>query len=117
MRHSLVLALVCAVALPLFAACNSAPTLPLPPPVVSVGEPNTQGLVLIEGEVNARAFVLVFNERTEAGVITRADQKGHFQAELEAAVGDLLTVWQQIDDETGERKQTVVPPPREAPAM
>jgi hypothetical protein len=94
------------------AACNNVPTLPLPPPVASVGEPNVQGLVTVEGYAKARAFVAVFNERLEAGVITRADTKGFFSVDIEAGAGDLLTVWQEVDGDTGERTQVVVPEPK-----
>jgi hypothetical protein len=92
-------------------ACNSVPTLPLPPPVASVGEPSVQGLVLVEGQVNPRAFVSVFNERTEGGVITRADLEGYFSAELEGQAGDVLIIWQELEGDTGERTQVVVPAP------
>src|SRR5687768_13182544 len=88
--------------------CSTAPTLPLPPPVATVSTPDSQGLALVEGEVNELAYVLVFNERLERGVITRADDEGYFSVEIEAVVGDTLTVWQESEGETGERKQTTV---------
>jgi hypothetical protein len=91
------------------AGCNSVPTLPLPPPVASVSGGSEQGLVRVEGQVNPLAYVSVFNERAESGVITRADTQGFFSAELEGRVGDLLTIWQEVDGNTGERKQTTVP--------
>ncbi len=92
--------------------CNQAPTLPLPPPVVDIGSPNTQGLVTVSGEVTPQAYVSVLNERTEKGLITRADREGDFEVEIEAEVGDLITVWSEIDGEIGERKQSTVPAPR-----
>lgn len=92
--------------------CNSAPTLPLPPPVVDVGSPNSQGLVEVRGEVLPNAYVSVFNERTEVGVIVRADGDGSFVAELAAEVDDMITVWSEIDGELSERARTSVPPPR-----
>lgn len=104
--------LLCAALGGALGACNNVPTLPLPPPVASVGEPNVQGLVTVEGQVNARAFVSVFNERLEAGIITRADTKGFFSVDVEAASGDVLTIWQEIDGDTGERTQVVVPEPK-----
>ncbi len=109
-RRFLVLSLWFATALPL-AGCGTTPTLPLPPPVASVGEAKN-GLVVVEGEVLPQAYVSIFNERTEGGVITRADLGGVFSAELEADTGDELTVWQERDGETGERKLIVVPGPR-----
>ncbi len=92
--------------------CNTAPTLPLPPPVVNVGSPNARGLVVVRGEALPLAYVSVFNERSELGVIARADHDGGFEVELEAAVGDLITVWTEIDGELSERKHTTVPAPR-----
>jgi hypothetical protein len=92
--------------------CNNAPTLPLPPPLVDVGAPNVQGLVEIRGEVAAFAYVSVLNERTEEGVIARADGDGAFAVVLAAEVGDRITVWAELDGEQSERKQTTVPTPR-----
>jgi hypothetical protein len=92
-------------------SCSNAPTLPLPPPVAEVSPPDAQGFALVEGEVAPRAFVSVFNLRLESGVITRADTQGTFSVEIEAVVGDTLTIWQESDGETGERKETVVPGP------
>src|SRR5687767_7351987 len=92
--------------------CNQAPTLPLPPPVVDVGTPNSQGLVKVSGEVTPQAYVSVFNERTESGLITRADREGEFEVDIEAEIGDLITVWSEIHGEIGERKYSTVPPPR-----
>jgi len=111
MLRRLSLGILCFATLFALDGCNTVPTLPLPPPVAMVSGPTAQGLVLVEGQVNARAFVSVFNERAEAGVITRADLQGYFSAELEADVGDLLTIWQEIDGDTGERKQVTVPAP------
>lgn len=97
----------------LFAGCNAAaPTLPLPPPVVSIEAPNTQGLVLIVGDAPKLSYVSVFNTRTEAGVITRADREGKFSVEIEAAAGDALTLWVELDGETGERVVVEVPTER-----
>ena len=110
-RRFPVLPLLLLAALPLLGSCGTTPTLPLPPPVASVGE-STNGLVVVEGEVLPQAYVSVFNERTEGGVITRADLEGMFSAELEAETGDELTIWQEREGETGERKRIVVPHPR-----
>ncbi len=96
----------------LTAACNTTPTLPLPPPLINVGTPNTQGLITVRGEVLPLAYVSVFNERTETGLIVRADRAGDFEIEIEAEVGDLISVWSEIDGELSERKHANVPPPR-----
>ena len=93
----------------LFAGCNTAPTLPLPPPVATVSRPDMQGFALVEGEVNENAFVFVFNETMELGVITRADDEGSFSVRIQAIAGDHLSIWQEFQGDSGERKETVVP--------
>lgn len=96
--------------LALLGGCNAAPTLPLPPPAVSMlGAPNMQGLVQLVGDAPARSYVSAFNSRTESGVITRADDQGRFTIEIEAAEGDFLTLWVERDGETGERVDVQVP--------
>jgi hypothetical protein len=100
--------LACALLLVLAcASCNNTPTLPLPPPVAQATL-DEQGFALVTGEVHAHAYVSVLNESTEAGVITRADGEGRFQARLEAEVGDLLTIWQDVAGELSEPKYTTV---------
>ena len=94
------------------ASCNTTPTLPLPPPIASASSPDSQGFALISGQANSFAYVSVLNERTDEGVITRADQDGAFETRIQAQVGDLLTIWQEVANQVGELKQTVVPPPR-----
>jgi hypothetical protein len=93
-------------------SCNATPTLPLPPPVVGVVTVDEQGIALVKGEVHEHAYVSVLNERTEAGVITRADHDGNFEARIAAEAGDLLTIWQEVAGETSEQKQTTVQEPR-----
>jgi hypothetical protein len=109
-RRSVVAACALAAALAC-SSCNNTPTLPLPPPIAqaTLGE---SGLALVKGDVNPLAYVSVLNERTEAGVITRADHDGHFEASLEAEAGDLLTIWQELGGELSEQKQTTVQRPR-----
>ena len=91
--------------------CSSTPTLPLPPPVVSVGVPSLQGLVVVEGMANELAYVHVLNQDTDQGKIARASEVGAFRIELEARSGDTLVVWQERDGDTGERSEHVVPTP------
>jgi hypothetical protein len=88
-------------------SCNNTPTLPLPPPVAQATL-DEQGFALVVGEVHALAYVSVLNESTDQGVITRADDEGHFETRLAAEVGDLLTVWQDVAGEISEPKYTTV---------
>jgi hypothetical protein len=93
------------------AGCTSTPTLPLPPPVVSLGLPSLQGLVVVEGVANPLAYVHVLNQVTDQGKIARASELGAFRIELEARSGDTLVVWQERDGDSGERSEHVVPTP------
>ena len=93
------------------AGCSSTPTLPLPPPVVSVGAPSAEGLVAVEGMANALAYVHVLNQASDQGKIARASALGAFRIELAASAGDTLVVWQERDGDTGERSEHVVPAP------
>jgi hypothetical protein len=103
---------VCALLLALSCgSCNVTPTLPLPPPVAQATL-DEQGFALVVGEVHEHAYVSVLNERTEGGVITRADETGHFEALLAADAGDLLTIWQEVAGERSEQKHTTVQPMR-----
>ena len=52
-------------------SCNNTPTLPLPPPVAQAMLEEA-GFALVVGDVHEHAYVSVLNERTEDGVITRA---------------------------------------------
>lgn len=92
-------------------SCGSTPTLPLPPPVASVGAPNLQGLVRVEGQANEEAYVTVLNENTDTGKIGRADVEGHFAIDIAASVGDKLVIWQETDGISGERNEQIVPAP------
>ena len=93
----------------LCSACTTTPTLPLPPPVASVGLP-VDGFADVEGQVHALAYVSVLNEQSDQGVITRADGEGHFKTRIEAKSGDLLTIRQDLGDgEPSEQKQLIVP--------
>lgn len=88
------------------AACTSR-TLPLPPPTVDpVPSPNAQGLVMISGTAQEGASVGVLNDSTMKGVIVTTASDGcdpacPFEAEIEAAPGDSLRVWQFFETTQG----------------
>jgi len=109
-RYALLGPLLVLLAAPL-QSCVNTPTLPLPPPVASVGAPNLQGLVRVEGQANEEAYVTVLNENTDSGKIGRADVEGHFVIDIEASVGDSIVVWQELDGVSGERTEQIVPAP------
>jgi hypothetical protein len=108
--------LLLAVALPLsllsVASCNTAPTLPLPPPVANVSLPSSAGLVIVEGMAKSRATMFLYNEQAEAGVIGRADEAGSFVLAIEAMSGDSLTLWQEHSGTPGQQRTLTVPTPR-----
>jgi len=110
LRHVLLGLLVALLATPL-QSCVNTPTLPLPPPVASVGAPNLQGLVRVEGQANEEAYVIVLNENTDLGEISRANLEGRFSIEIAASAGDLLVIWQESDGVSGEHTEQTVPAP------
>lgn len=84
-------------------ACNSSPTVPLPPPEMIVIEPpNDTGYTLVRGEPEAAEdgdMVYIFNEDLLKGVITMAEEDGSFEALIEAQAGDELTIRLERDGE------------------
>jgi hypothetical protein len=95
-----------------FGACNSTPTLPLPPPVAQVSFPDEQGFALVEGEAQPDAYIFVLNETRDDGVISKADQDGLYSVRIQAQSDDDLVIWQALDGESGELKRVTVPRPR-----
>jgi hypothetical protein len=79
------------------------PTLPLPPPEnPAVSKVDDEGFVTLTGapaSVEAGALVYGFNVRVEKGQIVRATDWGSFTLRLPAAVGDQITVWQEVGTE------------------
>lgn len=93
------------------ASC-AAPTLPLPPPTALVeGPPDAEGFVVVSGEARPGAFVGCLNERTEIGVIVRAEvTSGRYTLRVAAESLDVLTLWQFEGTEPGgQRREVVVP--------
>jgi hypothetical protein len=96
------------------AACAcAAPTLPLPPPTALVEEPpDAMGNVTVRGQALDSAYVACLNERTEQGVITRADDAGAYSIEIAAQAGDVIDVWQfDATSNGGELTTVIVPAP------
>jgi hypothetical protein len=79
------------------------PTLPLPPPEnPAVSKIDDEGYVTLTGapaSVEAGALVYGFNVRIEKGQIVRATDYGSYTLRLPAAVGDQITVWQEVGTE------------------
>jgi hypothetical protein len=97
-------------------SCNTTPTLPLPPPLATVGVPDEQGFALVEGEAEPAAYVSVLNEDgtdDERGVITQADPVGAYSVKVKAKSDDRLIIWQTVDGETSELRRLFVPRPRD----
>jgi hypothetical protein len=74
----------------------AAPSLPLPPPLALVeAPPDAEGMVEVNGNARLGAFVACLNERTEVGIIVRADpMSGDFSIRIPAETGDTITLWQ-----------------------
>ena len=84
--------------------CANNPTVPLPPPdvtVITTTSPDLDGFVTVSGEANAAqpdSVVLLFNEETESGVMETADLDGSFTAVIAANVGNVLSLQYKLDD-------------------
>ncbi|MCP4678840.1 MAG: hypothetical protein GY854_25805 [Deltaproteobacteria bacterium] len=82
--------------------CNSSPTVPLPPPeLVHVDPPDEDGFSLIKGEPGAAEeddVILVFNKTLGEGVMTVAEKDGSFEVEIEAEIGDKISLQIKRDD-------------------
>ncbi len=88
-----------------FLGCNNTPTVPLPPPdvtVISSSEPDENGVVIVTGDEEAaepESIVLLYNDTTKAGVMEPANAAGAFEAAVPAEAGDVLVLRYMIDDE------------------
>ena len=85
--------------------CNNTPTVPLPPPdvtVISSSEPDTEGVVVVTGNDDAaepESIVLLYNDTSKSGVMEPAGKSGSFEAAVSARTGDVLVLRYMIDDE------------------
>jgi hypothetical protein len=90
----------------------AAPVLPLPPPTALVeAPPDAMGLVTVTGSARPGAFVGCLNQRTEDGVIVRADvTSGAYTLRIAAEIDDTLSLWQfEGTSPGGEQTDVVVP--------
>jgi hypothetical protein len=84
-------------------SCNNTPTVPLPPPditVVSSTSPDEDGMVNVTGgdrTVDPDSVVLLYNDDAEAGVMEPARADGSFEAKIAAEAGDVLILQYIID--------------------
>jgi len=86
----------------------AAPTLPIPPPTALVSSPDATGFVTIMGQADPSAFVFALDENSQAGVISHATATGTYTIRLQAAVGDGVTVWQEIGDRPSQQVNLTV---------
>lgn len=92
----------------------AAPVLPIPPPTALVeGPPDDAGMVRVSGNARPGAFVACLNERTEEGVVVRADlDSGDYSLRIAAEIDDTLTLWQfETTGGGGEPVYRTVPAP------
>ena len=98
-HYRLVLGLIFVFAL---VGCNTSPTVPIPPPeAIIVEPPNEEGFSQVKGEPGAAKeddVVLVFNMDLGKGVMTVAEDDGSFEVEIEAEIGDKISVQIKRDD-------------------
>ena len=85
--------------------CANNPTVPLPPPdltVITTTSPDDEGYVSVIGAPEAAqpdSIVLVYNQETESGVMETADEAGAFEVVIAAQIGNVLSVQCKLDDE------------------
>ena len=98
----------------LLIGCANNPTVPLPPPdvtVITTTSPDLDGFVTVTGAENAAqpdSVVLLFNEETESGVMETADLNGSFTAVIAAGVGNILSLQYKLDDMLSRTEYIVV---------
>ena len=79
----------------LVAACNSTPTVPVPPPeFCGIEATDVAGLYTASCEAGqtARNVALVYNENWGQGVMQETNEDGSFAAEIEASPGDAIII-------------------------
>ena len=75
------------------------------------GPPDASGIVTVSGNAQPGAFVGCLNERTEEGVLVRADtMTGDYVLRIPAEIDDTLTLWQFEGTDSGGMAVTVVVP-------
>lgn len=94
--------------------CANNPTVPLPPPdvtVISTTSPDLDGFVTVTGDAEAAepdSIVLLFNEATESGVMETAAMDGSFEAVIAAVSGNILSLQYKLDDTLSRTEYIVV---------
>ena len=106
-------ALIAATAL-LAVACNSAPTVPVPPPEFCMASaPDETGMCTVgcDESSTARDVALVYNENWGSGLMEETNDDGSFELEIEADVGDLLIIQLKHDNTLSAEVAIEVPAP------
>lgn len=97
-----------------FVGCANNPTVPLPPPdvtVISTTSPDLDGFVTVTGDAEAAqpdSIILLFNEETESGVMETADLDGSFEAVIAATVGNVLSLQYKMDNNLSRTEYIVI---------
>jgi hypothetical protein len=110
-RHALAPILMVAGLGILVAACDSTPTVPVPPPeFCAASAPDEFGLCTVgcDGGQTIRNVALVYNEEMGQGLMRETEEDGSFSLEIAAEVGDTLLVQIKHDNKlSGEVVLTV----------
>jgi hypothetical protein len=96
----------------LAAACDSTPTVPVPPPeICAVSAPDETGLCTVgcEQGYTQRDVALVYNENWGSGLMQETEDDGSFQLGIEADVGDVLIVQLKHENRLSAEVRLTVP--------
>ena len=109
-RALLPTAAVAAVAI-LVAACDSTPTVPVPPPEFCEAAAPVDGLSTVSCASNNtdRDVALVYNEDLGEGVMQVTEPDGSFEVEVEAVTGHMLIVQLKQDNHLSAEVYLTVP--------
>lgn len=98
----------------LLGACNSSPTVPIPPPeftLIIVSSPDVDGNVTVTGEPDSADdgdVVLVFNDDTGVGAMKEAAPDGSFEIIVEAEVNHIIVVQIKRDNRLSSEEDILV---------
>jgi hypothetical protein len=93
------------------AACDSTPTVPVPPPEFCEAGTPVDGLCTVSCESSStlKDIALVYNERLGEGVMRATEEDGSFEVQVPAQANDEIIVQMKQDDKLSAEEFLIVP--------